>query len=138
MDRQAMKARRFAADERVQALIRATAGDRRRFAPCVHSALAMTRRLEANHSRSWLAFMVAVEVRLAKWPMRCSKPCAASPCGRPTWGASCGTIRRKLFKIGAFVTIRVRRIKDGDGVGLSLQGRVRDRIGRLPPQTPVE
>jgi hypothetical protein len=37
--------------------------------------------------------------------------------------ATCGTIRRKLFKIGALVTISVRRIKQArHGVRLSLQG----------------
>src|SRR6266508_6428308 len=39
------------------------------------------------------------------------KPAPGRPGGSDLAQATCGTIRRKLFKIGALVTISVRRIK---------------------------
>ena len=41
---------------------------------------------------------------------------------------TCGTIRLKLLKIGALVRRSVRRIKFGQGLGLSLADRVRTRL----------
>ena len=61
-----------------------------------------TATLRANQLRLWLASMAYVLVeslrRLALSSTRLSQ-------------ATCGTIRRKLFKIGALVTVSVRRIK---------------------------
>jgi len=61
-----------------------------------------TATLQANQLRLWLASMAYVLVesvrRLALGATQLAQ-------------ATCGTIRRKLFKIGALVTISVRRIK---------------------------
>jgi hypothetical protein len=61
-----------------------------------------TATLQANQLRLWMASMAYVLVesvrRLALGTTQLAQ-------------ATCGTIRRKLFKIGALVTISVRRIK---------------------------
>jgi hypothetical protein len=63
-----------------------------------------TATLEANQLRLWMASMAYVLIesirRLALTTTQLAE-------------ATCGTIRRKLFKIGALVTVSVRRIKIG-------------------------
>ena len=47
-----------------------------------------------------------------RWPMCCSKRCAASGCAATKLAdATCGSIRLKLLKIGALVRLSVRRVK---------------------------
>ena len=60
-----------------------------------------TATMRANQLRLWFASMAYVLV--------CA--CAASPSATQLADATCGTIRLKLLKIGARVTISVRRIK---------------------------
>ena len=61
-----------------------------------------TRSLVANQLRLWFASMAYVLVeRMRRLALQ----------GTALADATCGTIRRKLFKIGALVTISVRRIK---------------------------
>jgi hypothetical protein len=61
-----------------------------------------TRSLAANQLRLWFASMAYVLVeRMRRLALQ----------GTDLADATCGTIRRKLFKIGAFVTISVRRVK---------------------------
>src|SRR5262249_21691798 len=61
-----------------------------------------TRSLAANQLRLWFASMAYV---LVEGTRRLALQ------GTALADATCGTIRRKLFKIGALVTISVRRIK---------------------------
>jgi hypothetical protein len=58
--------------------------------------------LRANQLRLWFASMAYVLIDSLR---RIALP------GSSLAQATCGTIRRKLFKIGALVTISVRRIK---------------------------
>jgi hypothetical protein len=61
-----------------------------------------TATLQANQLRLWMASMAYVLVESIRRLALAMTPLAQ---------ATCGTIRRKLFKIGALVTISVRRIK---------------------------
>jgi len=61
-----------------------------------------TRTMMANQLRLWFASMAYVLLDSTRRLALAATDLAA---------ASCGTIRRKLFKIGALVTISVRRIK---------------------------
>ena len=61
-----------------------------------------TARMTANQLRLWFASMAYVLVESVR---RCALPASELA------DATCGTIRRKLLKIGALVTVSVRRIK---------------------------
>jgi hypothetical protein len=67
--------------------------------------------MAANQLRLWFASMAYVLVEAIRRLALQATDLA---------DATCGTIRRKLFKVGALVTISVRRIKFGHGIRLSL------------------
>jgi hypothetical protein len=72
-----------------------------------------TRSLAANQLRLWFASMAYVMVeRMRRLALQ----------GTALADATCGTIRRKLFKIGALVTISVRRIKFAMASGCPYKG----------------
>ncbi len=72
-----------------------------------------TRSLAANQLRLWFASMAYVLVeRMRRLALQ----------GTDLADATCGTIRRKLFKIGALVTISVRRIKFAMASGCPYKG----------------
>jgi hypothetical protein len=69
--------------------------------------------MKANQLRLWLASMAYVMLDSLR---RIALP------GTDLAAASCGTIRRKLFKIGALLTISVRRIRLAMASGCPYQG----------------
>jgi hypothetical protein len=72
-----------------------------------------TRTMAANQLRLWFASMAYVLVeRMRRLALQ----------GTDLADATCGTIRRKLFKIGALVTISVRRVKFAMASGCPYKG----------------
>jgi hypothetical protein len=78
-----------------------------------------TATFRANQLRLWFASMAYVLIDSLR---RIALP------GSDLAQATCGTIRRKLFKIGALVTISVRRIKLAMASGCPYQTRVTDPL----------